>query len=423
MKSNKFLMMILAGIILFACEEEGRIDHIDDSAPAPAQVSIVGEPVSLPGGAMIKVAFPDDENLLGVKAVYERYGATYETKISRYTDTLTVEGFGQAGVHEVAIYSIGRNEKLSEPVKISVSVLDPPVLSVEKDIAASFGGVNVNFSNNSAKAALAYVVITDTEGNGLWTHIQTFYAAADKGSFKVRGLGTETTKYALYVRDRWNNVSDTIIRELTPLFEEELPVGTWKNAQLPTDSWRADQDITYYQLENIWNGPAAPPEFVTNWKWDGQFLGNANAGYVFPQWFTISLGYSASVSRIHIWPILRSSDDDYNAENVREFELWGSENPPADGSWNNWVFLGHWVAFKPSGYDANGGRGVVTTEDVDYFRNNQDYEIVPSAENMDPYKPVTHIRFKTIESFVHKSGAPLIQIGMGEMRLYGAQVN
>jgi hypothetical protein len=424
MKRNKFLMIIVAGMILFACQEEGRLDSIDDSAPAPAQITVVGEPESFPGGAVIQIAVPDDKNLLSVKAVYERNGQTCATEISRYTNRLTVEGYGQAGTHEVEIYSVGRNEKLSPPVKVRVTVLTPPVRTVTKDLEASFGGVNVNFANNDLRAALAYVVIADIGNSGTWTHVQTFYAEGERGAFKIRGLNSSETKFALYVRDRWNNVSDTITKSLAPLFEEELPVGTWMNAKLPTDSWEAAENNNwYYQIENLWNGPAGLPQFWTDWKWDGQYFNSTSLGYVFPQWFTIALGYKASISRIHIWPSFKSTDDDYNSVNVREFELWGSDNPPADGSWNNWYFLGHWEVFKPSGYGAGGDRGAVTDEDSDYFRNNQDYDVVPSEENFNPYQSVTHIRFKTIETFVHKTGTPNTQIGIGEIRLYGAQVN
>jgi hypothetical protein len=425
MKSNKFLIMIVAGMILFACqEEEGRLDHIDDSEPAPAQVTIVGEPVALPGGAVIQIAVPNDKNLLSVKAVYERNGETIHTEVSRYKDSLTVEGYGQAGTHEVLIYSVGRNEKLSEPVKTTVSVLTPPVMTVEKNLAGSFGGVNINFSSNDSRAPLAYVVLADTTNTGKWSNVQTFYSSADKGSFKIRGLDAVETKFAFYARDRWNNVSDTLIETIMPLFEEKLSTDTWTNAKLPTDSWTPRDNADYWMLENLWTGY----EQARMTPWDGytyetwESLWNCVQTSVLPHWITISLGYKASISRLHVWPFGIWTSD-YSGENWREIELWGSDNPPANGSWDNWYFLGHFEVFKPSGYGAGGDIGTVTDEDRDWFRNKQDYEVVATDQNPDPYKPVTHIRIKVIETFLHKQGNPSCMAGAAEIRLYGAKEN
>ena len=53
-----------------SCKEEGRLDHIDMSAPAPEQVyDVTVKPT--PGGAILKYKMPKDENLLYVKAVYQ----------------------------------------------------------------------------------------------------------------------------------------------------------------------------------------------------------------------------------------------------------------------------------------------------------------------------------------------------------------
>ena len=128
MKRIFYLFYILIPIYILGCKDEGRIDHIDDSAPAPLPVTVL-EVTSKPGGAVIKYEIPDDDNLLGVKVVYTRNNELCESKASRYVDTLVVEGFGNTLPQEVKLYSVGVNEKLSEPVTTTIQPLLPPVQS------------------------------------------------------------------------------------------------------------------------------------------------------------------------------------------------------------------------------------------------------------------------------------------------------
>jgi len=46
-------------VLLFGCKEEGRIDHIDDNAPAPVQIDKASITVqNTPGGAVLKYTVP-----------------------------------------------------------------------------------------------------------------------------------------------------------------------------------------------------------------------------------------------------------------------------------------------------------------------------------------------------------------------------
>ena len=164
-----FFAAFLIGILWYSCKKEGRIDHLDLNAPAPLQISDV-KVKATPGGAILTYKNPKDPNIYYVKAVYEiQPGVFREAKSSIYIDTLALVGYGDTLSHEVKIYSVGKNEKVSEPISISISPLPPAVKTVFKNLklVASFGGVRVLFKN-ALKANLAIVLMVDSTGQNIW---------------------------------------------------------------------------------------------------------------------------------------------------------------------------------------------------------------------------------------------------------------
>jgi len=380
-------MWIFSVLIIFiGCKEEGRIDQIDDATPAPAPVTIT-KIENISGGAIIRYSIPDDENLLGVKAEYERTpGQIVKSEASLYTDSLLVEGLGETKSYEVRLYSIGRNGKSSKPVAVNVNPLEPPIIIASKSMDASFGGVKIEFTNE-ARANLALVLMIDSLGTGEWLPLQTFYTKAPGGSFYRRGLENKELNFALYIRDRWNNKSDTLVQTIIPVLEEDIPKDNFKNMKLPGDSWEYIQG-PQYAIEGMWDG-------ITSNRGGNVYAGKNTEPI--PQHFTISLGHKVSISRFKVHHRL---NDEYMNSSPRTFELWGSELPPSDGSWDNWHLLGEFEAFKPSGYSEDGSVGTITAEDKNYARvEGIDCELVVSDKIPNPYRPVKYIRFKTNSTY------------------------
>jgi hypothetical protein len=379
----KKLPHILAVILLttawFGCKKEGRVDHLDSSAAAPAQIS--GVKISeTPGGAVVTYKIPRDPNLSYVKAVYEiRPDVFREAKASYYTDTLKLVGFGDTLHHEVKIYSVGKNEKESEPIQIDVQPIAPPVRTVFNTVklTATFGGVNVKFKNAS-QADLSIVVIMDTTGLGTWAPVTTFYTAAPEGGFSARGYDTTQRKFALFVRDRWGNRSDTLTELLTPLYEQFIDPGSFKGLFLDGDTYQVIEP-NVFAFEKLWDG-------IYFAGYAGCFASAANS--VIPQWFTIDFGKKVQLSRMKEFQ--QQSDHLYNAGAVKSFEIWGSNDPDQDGGWTHWELLGKFQSFKPSGLP----RGQATAEDLNYAAvNGEDFDF----DNSPP--PVRYIRFKTLETY------------------------
>lgn len=390
---NKIFITAVALLIVisYGCKREDRIDHIDKNAPAPAQISNVTVK-AMPGGALLTYKIPTDPNLAYVKAVYEIQPGVYrEAKSSFYSDTLSLVGYGDTKSHEVKIFSIGKNEKASDPVSVSVTPLTPPVISAfdDLDIVAAFGGVKVRFKNES-QAKLAIQVMVDSTGSGTWAPVTTFYTGALEGAFSARGLKTVQKKFAVYLTDRWNNKSDTLIKELTPIFEELIPKNKFSALRLPTDTYTpADPN---YPLEKVYDGKIG---------WAGLFA-SAN-GSKMPQWFTLDLGQKVVLSRFKEHQL--ESEHFYNSSALKSFEMWGSNNPDADGGWNNWTLLGTFKSFKPSGLPL----GQTNQDDYNYgYFNGEDFEF----ETIGP--AIRYIRLKSTESY-SSSG----QITISELTFFG----
>jgi hypothetical protein len=368
-----YLIVFVFAASWYSCTEKDNPYYLDDNAPAPEQVSEI-QVSSTPGGGIISYKLPKDKNLSYVKAVYEiQPGVFREAKASFYSDTLGLVGFGDTLRHKVAIYSVGRNEKASAPLSVEVSPLTPPVKSVFETLtlASTFGGVNVTFKN-TFQADLAIVVMMDTTGQGIWTPVTTHYTSAREGKFSARGFKPKERKFGVYVRDRWNNKSDTLVKPLTPLYEELIPYTKLKILHLPGDSW---QGLGKYVVDNLFNESVNVRE---------DWFKSYNTEY--PQWFTVDLGLNVVFSRMKLFQNIYYP---YVGDWIKEFEIWGSNNPDADGSWDNWQLLGKFESMKPSGLPGS----QYTAEDLAYEKAGEDYNYPTGIP------PVRYIRVKVLSNW------------------------
>jgi len=409
---KKIFFYIALVLVIVACKEEGRIDYIDENAPAPATVEVV-DVENTPGGAIIKFKIPNDNNLLGVKAVYERNGEMVEKKASLYVDTIVVEGFGNTQSQDIKLFSIGKNEKISAAVSAKITPLPPPVRSVDFDVQSGFGGVIVELDKNKTNADLSLVLMADTLGNGKYVDMQTFHTKSDKIKFPRRGLKTQPTKFGVYLRDRWNNKSDTLFRELTPIEEQKIPSDLFRNANLPTDYFETAGGSDGYKLENLWLGADAS---------DQTFYASSHIAPI-PNWFTIDLGRKVKLSRIQKWP--RPDYELYSSTAPRVFQVWGSDNPNPDGSWDDsWFLVAELEQFKPSGYGEGREVGPITDEDRDYWYNRTEFDIMPTEQAPDPYRPLTHVRIKILSTFqTYGTESDKSQVLIGQLVFWGQNVN
>lgn len=354
MKLNKigrlFFLLVVFALGNFSCAEDRSVPISADGSAPGAVYDVRVE--NLPGGAKISYGLPDDKNLLYIKAVYTLKQGEVESKASYLTNQIVLEGFGDEIEREVTLYAVSRSEKVSTPVKIKIKPLQAPVFTVFKSLKLNetFGGIVVNFENPTATSGSVnsnMVIGTLRWDDKLkeWVQIDTYYSGLTKDQFAVRGLESKPYKFGIFIRDRWDNHSDTLETDLTPIYEEELNKKLFKDLRtryaipqvgaLPISGNPMLEGVDYsgaYPIANFWDGNVA------------NFF-HTKSGFELPIWVPFDLGVSVKLSRYKIWQ--RAVAGGYFSHgNPHEWEIWGTNTPENPASW---VKIAHEEMMKPSG--------------------------------------------------------------------------
>ncbi len=432
------IIVLLALFLAASCATDlgGRIDQYAN-VPVPSPVTVTGvRPIS--GGAVIKVSIPDDPHLKGVVAVYERAGVEVNTKISRYVDSLFVEGYADTQEHTVNIYSFNVNEERSAAVPVKFTPLPPAIMTVKASIAESFGGVKVHIENNTSRSDLAICILKDDDlsdyGKKLsdmkWTEVTTLFTASEDIFLSRRGLEPKEAIFGLYLRDHWGNISDTLTSILTPIVESKLDTVkvngklhyVFKNANLGDDNCKSTNP-GYYPVEALWDGSglsSIPHFFVSEESGPS------------PTWLTIDLGNKARLSRITTLP--RIGYVIYGGGAVRDYEFWGSLAPTGEavpptsdnpfGFDDSWFCLGKFTQAKPSGYLSNGLPGEITPEDSQVYNDGNDFELDPVQfpRCNDEVRYLRVVFFNTFSTFEYGHYTKNRQVQTGEVTPFGQPI-
>lgn len=385
--STRFAFVLIFG--LAASCQQSKLEPTENDGVPPGKV-VHAEAESLAGAVTIVYTPPADADLLYVKAVYTtKTGVTREAKATYYTNRITVTGFADTSVYEVSLYAVDKGENISEPYVIQVKPEKPPYLIVRDSLKAiaDFGGINVSFINELKESIAIITLGKDSLGN--FSALNTHYTNVAQGNFSTRGFPPEPTTFGLCVRDRWNNLSDTVFFELTPYFEQRIDKNKIKPVELPNDA-----PLGY--------GGTVPDLFDDIFGNDGFYHTSDQARM--PQWFTFDMGIQARLSRL-VWYM---RDDHYfGLHNPRMVEIWGSNNPTPDGSWDNWVLLQTHEQVKPSGLPV----GQLSQADIDAARAGETISFALDVPD------VRYIRFKTLRNWSNGT-----YVNFNEITLFGSPV-
>lgn len=157
-----------------------------------------------------------------------------------------------------------------------------------------------------------------------------------------------------------------------PLAEVQVDDSRLSILELPTDK----KDAHNWKMAYLWDGNYGTPGMATA---DGT-----------DQWFTIDLGAQTDLTRMKMW---QASDRLYNKENVKSFEVYGSNDPNPDGSWDSWHLILEAESYKPSGLPV----GQNTDEDVTYAKSGENFNFPKGTA---PYR---YLRIKMLESWGHST--------------------
>ncbi|RKO70976.1 hypothetical protein D7322_15000 [Sphingobacterium puteale] len=162
-----------------------------------------------------------------------------------------------------------------------------------------------------------------------------------------------------------------------PAFEREVDKANFKVYSLPTDV----RDNWGWLMEYLWNK-----------DYDGKGFASTDGS---SQWFTFDMGESVSISRFKTW---QAADRIFRAENVKKFEIWGSNSPASDGSWESWTKLAECQSVKPSGLPV----GQTTDGDINYAKAGEEFKLPPGTPK------ARYIRIKVLETW---GGGTFITMG------------
>lgn len=389
------IIIFFLAVFILGCKEE-QLKPLAEGGKAPGPVSNV-QVLNLPGKVTLTYSLPADPELLYVKAVYEiRKGKSMEMISTFYTNTLTMDGFADTEEREVKLYAVSRTEIASTPVTVKVKPLIPPIEKTFASLSfeADFGGITTRFLNEDSSNIVIGVVTKDERGAVIQADM--FYTSQKVGEFSTRGFDDKERWFGLYVRDRWGNLSDTVGKIVKPFSEQQMDKKLFKPYKLPTDATLFNNQ----QMSNLWNNIVlGGSSSSTAW------LRTANGSGV-PHHITFDMGVTAKLSRFNFIP--RGATDEQNliyaAGDPHLFEIWGSANPSADGSYSSWTKIMTCETVKPSGLPI----GTNSNDDIEKAKAGHEFKFPLDAP------PVRYIRVKMLQTWGNSD-----YFWMAEMTIFG----
>lgn len=333
----KYMFCIMAFACLYSCSET-ELKLIEKSSNVPGKV-IVTNVESTPGGVIITYTLPEDPDLLYVMARYVEKGVSKEFKASFYVNRIIIEGLSREDDYTIELTAVNRSGKSSEGVPVKVRPLKSPLQVVFESLKGTptFGGIEISYDNPS-KALVRIGVLTTDENGDFYEH-DARYSSDPGAKFSLREFETVEREFRVYVKDRWENTSDTVSFKITPVTDKELDKKLFKGLSLPGDA-----------NPTAWGGKL-------NYIWDGSLDGNgAHTGAEatgIPKYISFDLGVNATLSRFKLWGIQGSDKHMFGDFTPRHYEIWGRSEPIAgndNGEFSPyWFKMGEIESIKPSG--------------------------------------------------------------------------
>ncbi|WP_445757492.1 DUF5000 domain-containing lipoprotein [Polaribacter sp.] len=399
MKNYIKLTIFSLGIALFiyGCEVEEPHKPYGSDGVAPGTVT-VDNVVNIPGGAVIYYTPPADVDVLYVKASFEDdRGRPREVKVSQVIDSIVIQGFGQVGDYNVTLNAVDRGENVSTSTDVAISPLTPPVQLIFPTLVGEvdFGGIKVSYEN-PLEAEVSLNVLVFDELQDEFVYRESFFTSQASGTYSFRGYEAVKTQFGVYVEDRWENVSDTIYFEVTPIPDEFLDKLLFSVFKI-----QGDKDFNDYG-------------FNETQMWDNRWSDQWNCGHTdfittLPHYLTVDLAVKAKLSRFKLYQ--RGGSELYKHGNPKRFNVYGvldiNSLPPYDANNPNagWTLLRECESFKPSGLPV----GQTTAEDYDYQNKGEDFDF-----DVDNLVEIKYIRIEVLENWGNINGTVI-----GELSFWG----
>lgn len=380
MKNICILSAILM-VSLVSCEKETHKPLYEGGTPQ----AVSGFTVENLAGAAKITCKVSDEKTLYVKAVYTiKNGVKRVAKASKFDNTLILDGFSESKEYTVSVYAVSVDEKESEPIQVTVNPSTPPYKEVKNNLefTPTYGGGLISGTNDT-KANLMIGVITK-DSTGEWVDVTEYFSSAKEIYFTFRGYEPKPREFGIYVRDQWQNYSDTLFQTITPWEEVKVDMSNFQQTILPGDAPARGG----YPLSKMFNG-------VTG-SWTNGYYSEAVG---VPQYITIDLQKTFQLSRFKMW---QNSNLYYQSANAKHMKIWGSMNPNPNGEFDDtWYVLGEFDNWKPSGLPP----GEMSDEDLAKAEEGNEFIFELNT------KPARYLRIQTLETYQPRSQVYFVELG------------
>ena len=405
-----FILLCVIGFLHACSGEKVEQSFSDGVAPGMLQDIVV---TNIPGGAELSYKLPLDEDLLFVEAQFEQNGVKRNVKASCYESKLLIEGYADLNEHSVKLFCVDRSNNYSEPVTVSIQPEENPIFAISRSIQMEngIGGIKVAWKNERNTVVNLLFYASDDEGK--MQLVDLLSTSATEGSFNLRGFDDQERRFAVQVKDHWDNLSDTVSDYFKPRFEQLIPKADYKRMMLPEDNKSNSPD--WWPFEQLFDDVAG----VDNNGWHTTVTEEKHGVY-----FTIDLGHKVEFTRYMLWSRggqwpyshmspkrwkvygrLENPEDTYLQHPVSDEEYW-SEGFREDTE--NWTLLMECESEKPSGID----NPEVTPEDIEFANRGFDF-IFPEG-----MPAVRYLRFTMDETWGGAYG-----LHISELAFYGKIVD
>ncbi|MEL7600479.1 MAG: DUF4959 domain-containing protein [Proteiniphilum sp.] len=450
---RKILLLLLTFILVTFSNCTNVQDWSDptDEVPPGQITNVVVENIN--GGAVLRFTMPDDDDLLGAKAIFtfSENEEQMEVYASEFSDSIVIEGYADTNEHTVQIVAVDKSGNMSPPATVKIQPLIAPVELVRKTLTANatFSGVRARWNNPLMKPMVISLYATDTI-SGEMTLYERHYSSAENGGYTFRGFEHVEQAFQLEVSDRWNHTAVPLDTVLTPLYEIQIQGmdGTnyiWDLYDYDNSHYRGDpihanagNKAAYHaRVRSLYDGNTWDNStyfYVRSATVDQYVTGASSSTFISPAYLTIDMGVPAKYSRLKYYT--RGRTPIYSGWSWYEFEVWGTNNPKVyqeigDGSidenlkyWTSWSEAGGTDAWKedwekladcevtfPSGTPNNVG-SVTSAEDIAYVMDGFGFDIDPEMTD----KAFRYIRFVLKKN--NTDNVPYIQ--WSELQFWGS---
>lgn len=388
------MLSLLATFV--ACSEDQGPQILEGNSTPPAEVTNVVVQ-NLAGKAKLTYTLPSDEDLLYVVARYTlENGTPMEVKTSYYSNSMLLEGFTGQSTSEVKVYAVNRSEAESKPVSVTVAPLKAPIFDIYDSLVAQpdFGGIRITADNPTKEEVGILVMQKNIQGD--WVPLRTsIYTSVDEIKQSLRGFEPVEQEFAIVVRDKWLNYTDTLEINIEPLFEQLMPKSAFVGVKLANDAKTIDNA---YPVSNLFDG-----QFLEYW---GSYFTDRTID-VGNHLVTFDVGKTTKLSRLRLWQFSEPIGGKrlyYYLGAMKKFRIWGS-NTLNDGTLDsNWTLMGEYEIKKPSGLPY----GQEDNDDLLAARDGTDFEVALD-------KPaVRYLRIECLENWI---GGKFMAVS--EVHVYG----